>query len=120
MASNKKPVKAVFIVLCISATILMTSWCIYKYLLDRDVTVVRYKRLHESKNDIYPSISLCFYEPYIENKFQRYGNNTVNASGYMNFLKGVSWSKEFMGVDYHNVTLDFKDYFLGYLSLIHI
>ena len=55
MTLINKPIKAVFIMLCTSATILMTSWCIYKYLLDRDITVVTYKRLHESKDNIYPS-----------------------------------------------------------------
>ena len=115
MAPTKKPVKVVFIIFCTSATILMTSWCIYKYLLDRDVTIVTYKRLHESIDDIYPSISLCFYQPYVENHFQRYGiHSVVNSTSYINFLKGDFWSKEFIGIDYNNVTLNFKDYFLSY------
>ncbi len=114
MALNKKPVKVVFIILCTSATILMTSWCIYKYLLDRDVTIVTYKRLHESIDDIYPSISLWFYQPYIENNFQRFGTISVNSTSYVNFLKGDFWSKEFIGIDYDDVTLNFKDYFLSY------
>ena len=73
-----------------------------------------YKRLHENENDIYPSTSLCFYQPYIEKNFQRYGNNSVNATSYISFLKGGLWSEEFLNVDYDDVTLNFKDYLLGY------
>ena len=114
MASNKNPLKIVFIIVCSSATLFLTTWCIYKYHLDLDVTIVSYKRLHESIDDIYPSISLCFYQPYVENHFQRYGIHSVNSTSYINFLKGDFWSKEFIGIDYDNVTLNFKDYFLSY------
>ena len=114
MAFLKKLIFLLFVVFCTSATVILSSWCIYVYYLDLDMTIVTYKRLHQSKEAIYPSISFCLYQPYIKNNFQQYGDNTANATSYRNFLTGAFWSKEFIGIDYDDVTLNIGDYFLGY------
>ena len=38
----------------------MTSYCIYKYLKNESVVSVSHKIFHDTPDDVYPSISICF------------------------------------------------------------
>ena len=92
----------------------LSSWCIYQYFLDEDLTQVNFKRFHEKKEDIYPSISLCFLNPYLPEAFGNNYETTISLHEYLQFLQGNLWKPEMLIIDYHNVSLDIKKYFIGY------
>ena len=55
--------------LCVLAAIILVSWCIYEYTLDRDVTEIKLQKFHESVDDIYPSITICNKSPFYKLKY---------------------------------------------------
>lgn len=100
--------------LCVMGTLVLTTWCVYLYYLDEDVSRVAYKEFHTNADNIYPSLSLCFGDIFVNEKLEYYG---VNKSTYTRFLKGdLPSSKSMSFIDYKNVTINLQDFLLG----IHI
>ena len=69
-----------FNLFCFLGTVVLVSRCIYKYILDDDVTKVEYRRFHEMDRSIYPSITFCFQRPM---KFLRYKGGCKNVTAGM-------------------------------------
>ena len=101
---------------CVFITISLIIFAIYKYLLDKDIAVIAFTKFHEQEKDIYPSVMLCFYNPFVSKQFVKYGS-TINSTVYKNFLRGEIWSQELANVDFDDVTLDIDKYFLKYRVL---
>ena len=99
--------RCLFQILCFLATMTMSIYCFIKYLRDEDVSMITYKQFHGSKDGIYPSISLCFYNPFKEKKLNEYG---VNISLYSEFLQGLYWDPKMESIDYEEVTLQIEDF----------
>ena len=66
--------------LCIITTMVLVSWCIYEYSLDRDFAGISLRKYHETEEDMYPSISICYKSPYIAQKYISYYNKNVNCT----------------------------------------
>ena len=107
--------------LCILVTIALTSWCVYEYHLDKDVTNIVLRKFHESDDDIHPSITLCHKDP-----FEYYKKLTVIDPDerkaneiflrYSSFILGYEYSKEYTSntqelndIDYDNITVQLED-----------
>ena len=103
--------KTVFCIVCILITIILSSWRVYQYSLDEDLTRVTFKRFHKNKESVYPSITLCFFDQYLQEKLKEF---KTNASEYTRFLKGQYWDPKLLKVNYDDVTIDLKEYLLGY------
>ena len=101
----------IFHILCSISAFSLTCWCIYKYMKNDDVSLVNYKRYHSDKNSIYPSLTLCFNNPFINDKLQSFGDG-VNITTYSKFLKGLYWDKKMNQIDYDNVTIDIENYII--------
>ena len=99
----------IFHFVCSICAFSLTCWCIYKYMKDEDVSLVNYKRYHSDENSIYPSLTLCFNNPFINDKLTEYGNG-INTSTYSKFLKGLHWDERMVNINYDNVTLDIDQY----------
>ena len=110
---NAQNMRQTYNFLCLAATIAMASWCLYQYSLDEDVTLIDFKSFHASADDIYPTVLMCFYNPYVDIYLDNYGKK-INVTAYKYFLQGKLSSKEMINIDYEKVTLDINDYFLGY------
>ena len=97
---------------CFLLTLMMVSYWIYKFgIEDRDIGVVDYIPITESEDIERPNLAICLSYPFLEKRFVE--NYNFSSSGYIEYLKGDSFDKKFLKVDYENVTLDMKDYFLG-------
>ena len=94
---------------CIFLTIYITCWCFHKYMQDKDVSHVNYRRFHDDINSLYPSLTLCFNNPFLEDRLKETGEG-VNITTYVHFLEGNLWDKRMVNIDYDNVTVDLKDY----------
>ena len=64
----RKSIEYFFHIACIVAAISTTCWCVYIFSQDHDVCLVDFKQYNEEKEYIYPSFSLIFVNPFIEEK----------------------------------------------------
>ena len=97
-----------FHALCLVATIGSQIYCIHKYILNEDATVVGYRRFHTERDDIYPSISFCILNPFLESALAKYGDD-INVTSYSNFLRGLTWDERMMTINFDNVTVSLTD-----------
>ena len=85
-----------FGLLCALVTIgLCAYWC-YKFGLDEELSVIHYTKFFDTNDDVFPTVSLCFRNPFIEGRLATYG---INGSLYFDFLAGNLFSKELMRVN---------------------
>ena len=98
-----------FHIICICATLAMTCWCFLKYCLDKDVSLVAFVTFNHNDNNIYPALTICFWNPFLNEKLMKYGSG-INVSTYSKFLQGKHWDKRMMGIDYDDVTVSIEDY----------
>ena len=108
----KRTLLRLYYVHCLLAASGLISWCLYKYTKDDDVSLVNYKRYHSEENSIYPSLTLCFNNPFLNDKLQSIGEG-VNTTTYSKFLEGLYWDERLINIDYDNVTIDLDKYLDG-------
>ena len=92
---------------------MLSVWCIYEYSLDKDLTLIEFKKFQTKDEDIYPSTSFCFFGPYEVEKLKSVGEN-ITESKYIKFLQGRLWQEEMIHIGYDDVTIDIDDYIVGY------
>ena len=113
-------------VICILATLGGSSYCIYKYMLDEDVSNITYQLFGEREEDKYPTISFCFYGDIIFNgkAMQSAMNEQTKASTtdqlyteyeslihrYKKFLNGENSEDVIKNIAYENATIDMRDH----------
>ena len=124
------PYARIYHALCIIVTIVLTSWCIYEYQLDRDITAIELRKFYETPDDIHPSITLCDKDPfeysnYIEkektwrgeNIVLRYASIILGEEGELeriqralnNDSKFNDYVKRIENIDYDDVTVRLED-----------
>ena len=97
------------LIACTLGTILLGIQCLQKYLEDDDVSKTHHKNFHYGNSDsIYPSITICITNPFLEDELRKYGND-INISSYVNFLQGNYWNDRMLDVHYDNVTVPLED-----------
>ena len=108
----KRSLRHLFAFLCVLAAISICVYWVYKYRLDEDLSVITYRKFYEREYDDYPTVSLCFNNPFLTKRLAETG---VNESAYLNFLTGQYFSEEMLKVNYENVTINISNYFKGYM-----
>ena len=117
---------ALFHTICILASLGATSYCIYKYILDEDVSNITYQQFGAREEDKYPTVSFCFYGDIIFDgkEMQSLMNmeskaTTINElhneyenliSRYKSILVDENSNDEMKNISYENVTIDIRDY----------
>ena len=99
----------IFQILCNMAAVGLTCWCFHKYMEDKDVSHINYRRFQDGKDSIYPSLTLCFNNPYRNDRLEDVGEG-INITTYYNFLEGRHWDERMVGIEYDNVTIDLDDF----------
>ena len=101
-----------FEVICVLGVAVMVGYWFYKYEVeDRDIGVVDYVPLMKSDFEL-PVPSLCFESPVVMDTLHDI-DPEINTTTYMKYLKGEIYDDRFEDIDYFNVTLDLKKYFLA-------
>ena len=113
-SAGERCFKYIFHALCGFATVGFTVYCVFQYLLDEDVARINFEEFNSEPDNIYPTISLCFPSPLLEDKLSKYGEG-INIDTYSSFLTGQngSWDDRMAQIDYDDVSLNIEDYFLG-------
>ena len=78
---------------------------------ERRSELVEYKEFYETKDDIFPTASLCLGHPFLKEKLAEYG---ANETTYLDFLSGTTYAKEMLNINFSYVTIDIIDYIKGY------
>ena len=107
-------VTSIFYYVCLLAAFATTFWCIFEFAKNEDVSVISYQAF-DSKNpeNQYPSLSVCFLDPYKNSSLSSYNDEGINVTAYADFLGGKYWNDRMMHIDYDSVTIDIKDYIIG-------
>lgn len=103
----------IFSFACFLSAFVMTIYGCYKYWKDENLCVVDYKHFENSREEVYPILSLCFSNIIIEHKLKEY-NHTFNVDKYIEYLKGDAYYDGMETVDFENVTLQLHDFVLGH------
>ena len=115
MAQMFKRFERIFTTVCVLVTFSLVCWCIYEYELDLDFSLISEKEFGEDDNMIMPTMSFCFDNPFIAEKFdnQNLGLN-VSYNKYKDFLLGKAWDHRMLNIDFENVTKRMDDYVVSY------
>ena len=98
-------------VICVLVTLALVIRCIYNYQQDEDTSQVEYKTFHAKNGYIYPSFSICFKEPIIYPKVKKQvGDKLGKRNRYQKFLDGSLRDKEFLKIDYDDVTTNLSEH----------
>ena len=109
---NTENLVLIFHLLCLSAALSMTIYCAYEFSKNDDLSEVLHKRFNEDEEGIYPQITMCFANPYLNDKLVQYGEG-INSTSYGQFLIGYSdWDDRMGQIQYENVTLDLNRYLI--------
>ena len=73
-----------FFLICVIATILLTSYCLYQYIRDDDFSLISFMKYHKDRDSIYPAVSLCFSDFLNRTLFE----NISSEEEYKDFLRG--------------------------------
>ena len=94
--------------ICICVTISVVCYCFYQYSLDEDVSLIDFKIFHDDGNSLYPTTTLCFYNPFLESELIKYGEG-INTTSYSKFLQGELQDERMAAIDYDKVTISLAD-----------
>ena len=98
----------IFLTICIILTIACTIACIYQYALNEDSSTISFERYHETEDNIYPAITICFADYLKSDLFE----NSSDEYRYKDFLAGKLWDDKFDRMNYEESLKDIMDYFL--------
>ena len=77
----------------------MIGYCMYKFgVEDRDIGVVDYQTLKESTEIEFPTVTFCFFGPFLPSKLVQ-DNTTIDYEKYLQYLKGETFEKEYLRME---------------------
>ena len=108
--------------ICFVVAVALVSWCFHEYELDQDITQIVLRKYHQRSDDIHPSITVCYTNPYQDQNFEKYHKNNSSPVGvfqqtYRSLLEGNrrggvaqldKFRQSIASIDYDEVTIGFK------------
>ena len=95
-----------FHIVCILSTTGITLWCCHKYFLNKDASVIDLIPFNADSESPYPSVSLCFFDPCIDQKLKHMNRNLTCSDYYDMHKKNGSWQGNFLSIDYEDFTIN--------------
>ena len=77
----------IFRLTCVLATVSIVLFWIYKYNLNLDLCRVDFRYYHHSKLDVFPVLSMCFMNPFLQDRLINYDSNVTMDLDY--YITGV-------------------------------
>ena len=113
MILGRKCVKIIFNLICIITVGCMAGYWLHKYkITDRDIGLVDDVVIEEAEDDVNILVaSICFRDPFHEQHLEELGLD-INLTSYAQYLNGELYHETLDRVNYSNVTLNLKDFFL--------
>ena len=79
-----------------------------QFVKDEDVSLISFKTFHNESDNLYPTTTLCFYNPYLQNELEKYGPG-INITSYSQFLQGRVSDDRMKYIPYDNVTVQMQN-----------
>ena len=83
-----------------------------QFVKDEDVSLISFKTFHNESDNLYPTTTLCFYNPFLQNQLEKYGPG-INITSYSQFLQGRVSDDRMKYIPYDNVTVQMQDYLVA-------
>ena len=109
----------IYYIICCIATVALLIYSLYRYVKNDDTTSIQTRTFFTSKGAIYPSLSICMFQPFLSDKFDIIGDTGVNMASYIDVLNGDNWDDRILMIDYDNVTLSFLDHLIKSVYVTH-
>ena len=103
---------------CLAATLSVIIYWMYMFSLNEDTSLVKYKYYYEEEQDVFPSLSLCFNNPFSDKKLGQ-AITGLNRTTYFQFLNGEYLSPEIMSINYESITMNISDSIINYWVAFH-
>ena len=104
---------------CLVITFGLALRCLFKYLNDNNLSIIDYRKFHQNSPDhMYPSMSWCIINPFIDHELKKYGKD-INVTSYSYFLQGRYWDDRMLDIDFDNVTVSLSDNLLKVWLILH-
>ena len=99
--------------ICIITVLIYALINIRSFLQNEDLCEVSFKKFHDTKDDIYPSMTICQNTPFDQNRFDDGSDDNVNISTYENYLVGKeNVSQKFANIKYDNVSIQLNGFLI--------
>ena len=113
MKKTYNRIEIFFSCICWITAISFTAFCLYIFSKNEDLCTVRFIKYYTSQEDVFPSLSLCFKNPFAE-KHLGTNTNEVNETFFLHFLKGKYFVPTLASIEYENVTTDISKHIVEY------
>ena len=113
MNSLWKNIERFFCNICWITAISFTSFCLYEFGLDKDLSTITFKKFHDSDECIFPVLSLCFKDPFVGNNIS-FPNDYINEISLLRYLEGLEDIPKHLHLRYEDLEMDVNKYVLGY------
>lgn len=101
-----------FRLLCLLTAISMSIYWCYRFSLNEGTSAINYRKLSLlSEDPIIPTLSLCFKNPFLQDRLSEFG---TNEDDYLSFLEGEYFDKKMLSIDFNLVTINITKYIKGY------
>ena len=99
--------------ICFITVLIYALINIRSFLQNEDLCEVSFKKFHNTKDDIYPSMTICQNTPFDQNRFDDGSDDNVNISTYENYLVGKqNVSQKFANIKYKNVSIQLNNFLI--------
>ena len=104
--------KCAFTIVCIVCTIGMVGYWLYKFAVeDRDIGVVDYESFEKPTDIPFPVVTFCFSDIFVPKSFP-VDYQEIDIDEYIGYLDGDIYNQTYKKLDYWNITMNLKNYFL--------
>ena len=95
-----------FHLVCILSTTGITLWCCHKYMLNKDASVIDLIPFNADPKSPYPSVSLCFFDPCIDQRLKYMESNLTCKDYYDMHNKNGPLHDDFLSMNYEDFTIN--------------
>ena len=105
-----KVLRYIFSLACFSAAFGMTIFWCYRFWKDEDLCLVDYLPYEKAVDIPDLTVSVCFRYPFIESRLR---THNTTSDEYVDFLHGTAYRTGLEHIEFEDVTLKPKDFYLG-------
>ena len=95
-----------FHLVCILSTTVIILWCCHKYVLNKDASVIDLIPFNTDSKSPYPSVSLCFFDPCLDQQLKHMKSNLTCKDYYDMHDKSGPLHDDFLSMDYEAFTIN--------------
>ena len=101
--------RIIFHLLCVVFTVGMVVRWTLQYLMDEDLSRIKYTHYLDSEEDVYPVLSLCFTNPFVNEKLQNF-DPSLQEDFIDKVLTGEAYDNILLNMIYDDISFNLEDF----------